>query len=343
MNNIKLILSFIFTSLFVSGYGQHRGGHIQNKDFSNQYFTSGDFYGARANGAKFNNCFLSGANFHGADLKNTQFKEANVSRSTFYGADLKAARMEGTIADGSNFEGADMHKGQFSKSTFRCARFYGTSLNTSICRDCDFSGANLDRADLRAADLSGSNFSGANITKNTLIDSHTKGLPEKYAWGKQTANVPACKDPLSKCTVIKNKYKNTYLMFNDDRTASVIKGVSPFSTQHGVKDGYKFILTQIPNSIGHYTIQDEDLLLYLMSIGDGRVSFERNVSRSETAQWFLIYVGVHPEMGHTYKIKNKGNGNILHTENGILEAERNIPAGWHSSLWSFGGCDPGPQ
>jgi len=344
MKKIKLVFSIIFIVLvFVTGYSQHRGGHIQNKDFSGNYYTKGDFYRARASGAKFNNAVLKEAIFHGADLKNAQFKGADVAKSSFYGADLKNATMEGTIADEANFEGADMHKGQFNKSMFRCARFYGTSLNSAICRNCDFSGANLDRADLRAADLSGSNFSGANITANTLIDSNTKGLPDKFAWGKQTSAVPSCKGPLTKCVLIRNKYQKAYLNYIYGGTPTLPKGTSPNLSQEGVKDGFKFNLIQVPNNPGYYMIQHEDSGFHLNSRAGNQVSFDRNVGQAETAQWFLIYVGVYNEMGHTYKLKNKGNGSILHTENGILESQRDIPAGWHSSLWAFGGCDPGPQ
>ena len=184
MKHIKQTLCVAFVTLFITtGFGQHRGANIQNKDFSNKTFTKGDFYGSTASGAKFNHSKLIEANFYGAKLTNTQFVKTNILGATFYGSDLKLARMEGAIGDEANFEGADMHRGQFDNSSFRCARFYGTSLNSASCKNCDFSGANLDRADLRAADLSGSKFTNANITANTLIDSNTKGLPQKHLWG----------------------------------------------------------------------------------------------------------------------------------------------------------------
>ncbi len=156
-----------------------RGATINGTDFYRSELDKGDFYGVKSNGVNFEKSHLSDANFDGADLKNSTFNEAILVNTRFYGADLKNVKMHNATADKANFEGADLHHGKFDGTSFRNARLYGTSLNTIQCKDCDFSGANLDRADLRGSDLSGSKFEGAIITKNTLRDLNTKGLPKK--------------------------------------------------------------------------------------------------------------------------------------------------------------------
>lgn len=137
-------------------------------DLSNRGLLTGDFRGARLEGANLSRTFwkggalplnLAGASLKEANLRGARLDYADLSGADLSGSDLTRAGLISTDLTGANLSGASL-----TNTDFGGANLVGADLSETVAW------SNFVAADLEGANLRGTDLSQAKLVQVNLID-----------------------------------------------------------------------------------------------------------------------------------------------------------------------------